>query len=471
MSRYASFLNLRAPLLSWVAAVAFFMETLDATVIVTALPSIARDFGVAPLDVGAGITAYVIASAVFLPATAWVADRLGPRNVFAGAIVGFVLSSIACAASNSLDMFVAARFVQGASAAMMSPIGRLIVLRTTPKDRMIEAIGVITWPALVGPVLGPTLGGFLAQYATWHWIFLINIPLGIVGCALVMRFMPNDRVAKQNPFDWKTFAITALALTALLYGLNRLGGAAGQLATPVGLIAVGLVLGYVAVRRMLTVANPLLRIDTLMAPSLFIATVSTGGLTRIVTTAIPFLAPLFFQIGFKLDPFAAGLSVMPYFLGNVLMKFATTPILRGAGFWRVLVVTAVINALAMAAFAVMPPPTEAPIRWALAILLFVAGLNRSMGLTALTTLAFADVPTERMADANVLSSACFQLAQALGIAMAALALRFSASLRGAAEIGAYDFRVTIGLTAILFLVTAFGFSRMHRDTGGALVRA
>jgi MFS family permease len=194
-SRFASFLNLRAPLLSWVAAAAFFMETLDATVIVTALPSIAHDFGVPPLDVGAGITAYVIAAAVFLPATTWVADRLGPRNVFAAAIVAFVLSSVACAASSSLEMFVAARFVQGAAAALMSPIGRLIVLRTTPKDRMIEAIGVITWPGLVGPVVGPTLGGFLAQYASWHWIFLINIPLGVIGFALVMKFMPNTRPA------------------------------------------------------------------------------------------------------------------------------------------------------------------------------------------------------------------------------------------------------------------------------------
>jgi MFS family permease len=454
-SRFASFLNLRAPLLSWVAAVAFFMETLDATVIVTALPSIARDF----------------AAAVFLPATAWVADRLGPRNVFAGAIVAFVLSSIACAASTNLEMFVIARFVQGAAAAMMSPIGRLIVLRTTPKDRMIEAIGVITWPGLVGPVVGPTLGGFLTQYASWHWIFLINIPLGIVGFALVMKFMPNDRAAKQNPFDWTSFALTGLALTALLYGLNRIGGEAGQAVLPIGLIAVGLALGYVAVRRMLTVENPLLRIDTLMAPSLFIATITSGGLTRVITTTIPFLAPLFFQIGFKLDPFAAGLSVMPYFLGNLMMKFATTPILRGAGFWQVLVVTAVINAVAMAGFALMPAPTEAPIRWMLAILLFAAGLSRSMGLTALTTLAFADVPTERMADANVLSSACFQLAQALGIATAALILRFSVSVRGAVEIGAADFRVAIGILAALFLVTAFGFSRMHRDIGGDLVRA
>lgn len=461
------FFNIRAPLIAWIVAVAFFMETLDATVIVTALPKIALAFGVDPIDASIGVTAYLLALGVALPASGWIADRFGPRNVFAGAILMFTATSVLCALSSNLFLFAAARALQGAAGALMSPVGRLVVLRKTPKDRVIEAIGLITWPGLIGPVLGPPLGGFIAQYWGWQWIFLINVPLGLLGFALVMRFISNERAPEQRAFDWASFLLLGAGLSSVLFAMDTLGQRASVV--PVGLALAGLVLGYFAWRRMMRVSEPLLRLDTLKTPSFFVANITGGGLTRIVMMATPFLAPLLFQIGFGLDAAQAGLMVLPYFLGNLLMKLVTTPLLRRFGFWRILVVTASLNAALLGALAVMPAPQSQPLIWAFIVVLFAAGLSRSMGMTGMATLTFADIPRERMTDANTLSSVFWQLSQALGVALASLLLRAAMLSRGGTSVNTGDFRFAFGALAAMCFVAAIAYARMKRDAGVALM--
>lgn len=463
-----SFFTIRAPLIAWIVAVAFFMEALDGTVIVTAMPMMARSFGVETIDVGIGITAYLLAVGVVLPASGWIADRFGPRNVFASAIVVFTIASIICAMSNSLVTFAGARMLQGAAAGLMSPVGRLAVLRKTPKERTIEAIGLITWPGLIGPVIGPPVGGFIATYWSWHWIFLINVPLGVIGVVLVLRFISNERVAEHRPFDFAGFALVALTLTSVIFGMDRIGKPYTPTWLPVALFAVALAFGVLAYRHLRGARAPLLDLSGLRAPSFFTATVSGGGLTRLAMTATPFLAPLFFQLGFGMNAFLAGLLILPYFLGNLLMKVVTTPILRTFGFWRVLVSVGVLNAICIGAVALAPRPDSALVFAALSVLLFVTGLSRSMNMTALATLTFADVPQEGMTHANTLSAVSWQVTQAVGVALATLALQTAMWARGGTEPAAMDFRWALGLFALGCLLSAHVYSRLHRDTGAAL---
>lgn len=463
-----SFFNIRAPLVAWIVGFAFFMELFDATVIVTALPKIAGAFHVQTIDASFGITAYLLALSTILPATGWIADRFGPRNVFATAIVLFTSMSVMCALSSNLTMFIIARASQGAAAALMSPIGRLVVLRKTPKERMIEALGVITWPGLIAPVVGPPIGGFIAQYWGWQWIFLINVPLGLIGLWMVMRFVANERVAERRAFDWIGFALLAGTLLALLFAMDLLGQSGAV--TSLALVAVSVALGYFAWRRMSRSDQPLLRLDTLRTPSFFVSSVTGGALARVVAFATPFLLPLMFQLGFGMDAAQAGLMLLPYFLGNLLAKTTTTPLIRRFGFWRILVTTACLNAVLIGAVALMPIPRTAVLVWAFSALLFIAGVPRSIGMTGMATLTFADIPPSRLSDANTLNQVFWQITQALGVALATLFLRSAMLSRGGTALAAVDFRIALGGVAVLCLLSGVSYARMKRDAGAALTK-
>jgi EmrB/QacA subfamily drug resistance transporter len=462
-----SFFTIRVPLAAWIVATAFFMETLDSTIIVTALPEIAKSFRVTALDAGIGVTVYLMAIGAMLPASAWLADRFGPRNLFASAVALFTLSSIACAMSENLLTFALARVVQGGAGALMSPVGRMVVLRTTPKDRVIEALGMITWPGLLGPVIGPPIGGLLATYASWHWIFLINVPLGVAGVVLAMRCITNER-GPRRPFDWPNFILTAMALSGLLLGMALLAQSTADATGPLALIVVGIGLGVLAVLRMRRVDHPLLQLDVAMVPTFFVSNLSAGWLTRAAMNATPFLTPLLFQLGFGMTPFSAGLMLLPYFLGNVLAKTITTPLYRGLGFARVLLLTSIGNALFIGALAVLPNPAA---NWLIAIfvvVLFAAGVSRSINMTGLTTLSFADIPKERTSDATALNSTFWQLAAAFGVAAAAVILRFSALAHQAETATEVDFRIAMGVAALACLIASVIFGALKADTGAAL---
>ncbi len=444
---------------------AMFMEQLDGTVIATALPEMANSFGVAAVDLSVGISAYLLTLAVFIPASGWIADKFGARTVFTSAIATFTLASIMCGLSGSLWQFIDARVLQGIGGALMVPTGRLIVLRNTEKQHLMRAIAYLTWPALSAPILGPPLGGLITSYASWRWIFLLNIPLGLIAIAVALAIVPNARGSGRGPFDWLGFALTGLAGFGLIYSLEtvgrgRLSGAASAL-----MLAASLAVGLLAIRHMLRAAHPLLDLSAFRVPTFMIAL--RGGIAfRAAIAALPFLLPLLFQLAFGLDPFASGLLLLAVFAGNLGMKPATSTVLNRVGFKTTVLVNGSIAIATILGCSLLTPETPKAV---IVPLLFVSGLARSMQFTALNTLAFADMPQPHMSGANTLFSMLNQMASGLGIAIGAIALRLASLLHPASETASTrDFQIAFGVIAVLAIAAMMDFRRLAPDAADAL---
>lgn len=448
----------------YIVAAAFFMETFDATVIATALPAMGEAFGTTAVALSTGITAYLLALAATIPASGWLADRFGPRTVFCVAIGVFTLASILCGASQTVTEFIGARLLQGAGAALMSPVGRLVVLRSASKAEIVRAIALITWPGLIGPVIGPPVGGFLVTYASWRWIFFLNVPIGIIGMILVASFVPNGRPAVLRRFDRVGFLITASSLACLLYGFELVGHADRRLVLVTLLIGSGSVLAALAVRHMSRVQDPLLDPSGFRIRTFALTTLWAGSLLKMTSGAMPFVLPLYFQIGFGLPAFSAGLLVLAYAAGNLGMKAVTTRLLRRFGFRRLLIVNGVLVAAFILFVAATGPATPRP---ALMALLVLAGCFRSLQHTSINTLTFADVPGELRSSATTLSTMFQQLSFSVGVAFGATALSISALLGGRApgDLALGDFRVTFVLLATVALASAIRFASVGPEVG------
>ena len=411
----------RSAAIALLVAGAFFMENLDGTVIVTALPQMAASFRVHPVDLNIGVSAYLLTLAVLIPASGWMTDRFGARRVFASAIVVFTLASVLCALCATLPEFVLARVLQGTGGAMMVPVGRLTVLRSTAKHDLVNAIATITWPGLAAPVLGPPLGGFITTYASWHWIFLLNLPLGLIALPLALALIPADKAVTGKPFDRLGFLLTGFACLVFMYGLELFSHPGSPWAAACLCVLLGLGTALLAARHARRQAHPLIDYGALAYRS-YATTIRGGSLVRSAIAALPFLLPLLFQLDFGLSPFAAGQLVLAMFAGNLAMKPFTTPILRRFRFRSVLLLNGTLNAAAIFACGLLTPETPVPLILAL---LFVSGLSRSMQFTAISTLAFADVPAAKMSGANTLFNMAQQMAIGLGISLGAVALRLA----------------------------------------------
>jgi EmrB/QacA subfamily drug resistance transporter len=433
---------------------AFFMEILDATIITPAIPLIATSFGIDAVDVNVAISAYLVTVAVLIPASGWMADRFGIRRVFIAAIAVFTLASIGCALSVSLPMLVATRVVQGIGGAMMVPVGRLAVLRFSDKSDLVRAIALLTWPALAAPVLAPVLGGAIATLGSWRWIFLVNIPIGIIGFLLALKLIRGDPAPSTRPLDWRGMLTLGIGIAAALIALEniRVSG------TDWLLVAVGGVISVVSVSaalwRLLRAPSPLVQLRVLRVRSLRI-TVSAGSLYRLVITAVPFLLPLQFQLEFGWTPFAAGLMVAALFAGNLTIKPATTPLMRRFGIRRVLLVNGVVSVAWFGLLAILAPGLPMAV---IAVILFVSGALRSIGFTAYNSLAFSEVDGEDLTHANTLNASVQELAAGLGIAVAALLLSLLAS-----------YAVTFLILGAVLAVTLVETLRLPRDAGAAVV--
>lgn len=460
-------ISLQTRLIALVVAVTFFMENLDATVIATALPSMAAGFGVTAVDMNLGISAYLLAVAIFIPLSSWVADRYGARRVFAGAIILFTVASVLCGMSQSLEVFVLARVLQGIGGALMVPVGRLAVLRNTDKKDLVKMIAIITWPGLVAPILGPVVGGVIVTHASWPWIFYINLPLGMLALAAALRLVPAGRESQVRPFDGKGFVLLACACAALLGGMEWLGGRGSNALLGAALVSVGLLIGALAVRHCRLHPNPLLPLGTFSIET-FRATLFGGTLFRLAISALPFLLPLLFQVAFGLSPVDAGALVLAVFAGNLAMKPFTTAIMQRHGMRKVLLVNGVIGVVSIVACAGFTPQTPF---WLIAAVLFVGGLSRSMQFTCYNSIGFADVPKAQMSEASALFSMFFQLAMGVGVTIAALLLRFSMAVQGHelhAQTG--DFRVAFLGVALLGLVGLIDAVRLPKHAGDNVLK-
>ncbi|WP_414441056.1 DHA2 family efflux MFS transporter permease subunit [Burkholderia sp. 22PA0106] len=453
--------------LPYLVAATFFMEYLDTTVIATALPQMAKSFGVGPNALSLGMTAYMLALAVFIPISGWIADRFGSRTVFGSAIAVFTIASVLCGLSDSVGTFTAARLLQGVGGAMMVPVGRMIVVRSTDKAQLMRAIATITWPGIVAPVVGPPVGGFITTYASWRWIFLLNVPLGIAALVCVMLLVRNERSEEARPLDWLGFVLSGATLTCMLCGTEAAGQQDANFVEAIGLIAAAIVFGAAAWWHAKRTPHPLLDFTTLKVPT-FSVTVFTGSVTRVAINAVPYLQPLLFQVGFGMSPFQSGLLLLASATGNLGMKALTSWILDRFGFRRVALVDVTIAGFSTIACGWLTASTPLVITL---VVVFVYGLSRSMQFSTLATLAFADVPPKQTSAASTLSSAAQQMTIGMGIAFGAMSLRLASLLRGDATGTHYvmaDFRWAFLAAGVLALLTLPGYARMATNAGDRL---
>lgn len=453
--------------LALLVAGAYFMENLDGTIIATAAPRMAHSFAVAPADLNLAMTAYLLTLGVFIPASGWMAERYGARSVFGGAILVFTVASGLCALSTSLAELTAFRVLQGVGGAMMVPVGRLVVLRSTRKRDLISAIAYLTWPALAAPVIAPALGGLLTTYASWRWIFIVNLPLGAGALIVTSRLVPNARPRSHVRLDWWGFALTAVGLVAFVCALEIVADESAPWAIAVALLAVAAALGAAAIRHLLSEAHPLLDLRVLKLPT-FRVTALGGSLFRMAIGAVPFLLPLMFQDAFGWSPLKSGLLVIAVFVGNVGIKPATTSLLRRFRFRAVLVGAAVGSAATLAICATFSEHTSLV---AMSGVLVASGAFRSIGFTAYNTIVFADVTEAQMSGANTLSSTFQQLTMGLGVAIGALALRTGLPIEhvlGVSGSRSGPYRVAFLLLALLALAAAVESALLTTHAGSTL---
>ncbi|HBZ1464678.1 TPA: MFS transporter [Klebsiella pneumoniae] len=446
---------------------AFFMEFLDGTVIATALPDMARDFGVTAVELNIGISAYLITLAVLIPASGWIADRFGARAIFTLALAIFTLASVFCGLSTEVHIFVAMRILQGVGGALMVPVGRLAVLRTTPKHQLIKAIATLTWPALVAPIIGPPLGGFITRYASWHWIFFINVPLGLAAIILSLRIIPDIRETERRSFDLSGFITTSIAMVSLVTAMERLGDRQPQIWPTLALAALGFGCLLYSIRHFRRAAAPMVRLDALQVPT-FRVTMYGGSLFRASISAVPFLLPLLFQVGFGMDPFHSGLLVLAVFVGNLTIKPATTLLIRWLGFRRLLLINGALNVCSLLACALLTPQTPV---WAIMLILYLGGVFRSIQFTGVSTLAFADVPAAQMSDANTLFSTASQLAVGLGITLGAIGIRLGEQVGDwlhLTELPGISFRLSFVFIALICLVGMIDSLHLAKTAGSSV---
>lgn len=425
-----------------VLAIALFMEQMDSTVIATALPAIATDIGTNPIALKLALTAYLVSLAVFIPISGWMADRFGARRIFAIAIAVFMAGSIACAAATSLTEFVISRFLQGMGGAMMTPVGRLVLVRSTKKSQLVNAMAWLTIPALVGPLVGPPVGGFLTTFLTWHWIFLINIPIGVAGIVFALTVLPKDTRREHDKVDWTGFVLSGAAASGVVFGLSVISL---PVLPPVWGIAatIGGVLcffGYMAHARVHP--KPLLD-PKLFRNRTFALSLMGGNLFRIGAGAVPFLLPLMLQLGFGMTPFESGMITCISAAGAITMKFIIQRVLRFGGFRRILLLAAGGAALSIAVNGFFTPATPVVL---IMVVLFFGGLVRSMFFTSANALIFADITEDTAAQATSIASALQQVSIAIGVALAGGILDIVTTVNGG--------ELTLGAFHIAFFAIA-----------------
>jgi EmrB/QacA subfamily drug resistance transporter len=448
-------------LIPLIVATALFMENMDSTVIATSLPAIAADIGTSPLTLKLAITSYLLSLAVFIPASGWTADRFGARMVFAIAIAVFMVGSIGCALSSSVTDFVIARILQGMGGAMMTPVGRLVLLRSIDKSALVNAMAWVTVPALVGPVIGPPLGGFITTYFSWHWIFLINLPIGLLGIFLALKFI--DPIKSENPerFDLYGMVLAGIGLAGIAFGLSVAGLNLLPWTIVAALVTIGTIAMTLYVLHARRTGSPVLDFGMLRLPTLR-ASIIGGFMFRLGIGALPFLLPLLMQVGFGLSPFGSGLVTFASAVGAMGMKTLAARIIRTFGFRNLMTVNAVGSSVFLAACAFFTVTTPLPL---IMIILVVGGFFRSLQFTAINTVAYAEVEPSQMSRATTLVSVNQQLAISAGVAVGAFSVESTMAWRHLQDLNADVFAPAFIVVSAISAASAWFFWQMPDDAG------
>jgi EmrB/QacA subfamily drug resistance transporter len=453
-------------LLPWLVAVGFFMESLDTTILNTAVPAIAHSLKIPPLDMKAALACYTLSLAVFIPISGWMANRYGTRRVFGSAIGVFTLGSFLCGLSTDIHALVACRILQGCGGAMMLPVGRLTLVRTFAKSELIRAVSFVAIPGLVGPMLGPLVGGLIVGYFHWSVIFFVNIPIGIVGLTLVYRLLPNYRAAKNYPLDFVGLVLFSSGVALLSYVLEVFGENTLSGREEAGLIAISAALLAAYGLHSVRTPHPLLRLGLTRIRS-FRVSITGNMLTRLGIGGLPFLLPLLYQVGLGFSPIQSGLMIMPQALAAITFKFTLPMILKRFGYRQVLIVNTVMLGVMLLLFSAIDVGTPA---WLIAALAFGYGFFTSTQYTSLNTLAYADVTGEQASGASTIASTVQQMAVSFGVASASLAaaLFIPGHERASAPEMIHGIHLAIRALAVWTIVSTIVFGELRSNDGEAV---
>jgi len=453
-----------ARIVSLIVASAMFMEQLDGTVLATALPTMAKSFHVAPLRMNVALTAYLLTLAMFIPASGRIADRFGSRTVFRAAIGLFTLGSIACAQAPTLPLLVAARMLQGVGGALMSPVGRLVLLRAVSKSELVRAMAWLMIPATIGPIVGPPVGGVLVTYLSWHWIFYINVPIGLAGIALVTRYIEEMREEKRTPFDLRGLVLAGSALSCLMFGIEMASRGVGSRWLTLGLVLGGAVSAGLYALHARRHPRPMLDFRLMRIPT-FRMSVLCGTLSRIAVGAMPFLLPMMLQLGFGMSAVRSGAITFVTSLGSLAMRLAAPWFLRRLGFRTVLIWIGLLATLLLACTAAFRPSW--PIEAIYAVLL-ANGFFQSLQFMAYNTIAYADVPKPEMSAATSFYTTFQQMSLTLGIAISAAVLAGSMAMAHHLHAALSDFSVAFLFVSGISLFAPLLATRLEPDAGAEL---
>ena len=440
-----------------ILAVALFMENMDSTVIATSLAAIAQDIGTEPIALKLALTTYMVALAIFIPISSWMADKYGAKNVFRWAIVVFILGSVCCAISDSLLTFVLSRFLQGMGGAMMTPVARLVLVRVTPRNQLVDAMAWLSIPGLVGPILGPPIGGFITTFASWHWIFLINVPIGLIGVLLVNKYLPDWQRNAPRKLDFTGFLLAGICFAGFVFGISVLTLPALPASFGYGSMLLGFVAAIAYWFHFRRTEHPLLDLRIFKRP-LFRLTFIGGTIFRLGTGAMPFLFPLMLQLAFGLSPFASGMVTFASAVGAFALKFVAERIIERLGFRLALMIACAITAAGVLGMGLYTPGTPTPL---MMTFLVITGFFQSLFWTATNAFIFADVHDKDAGQANVVSQVGVQLSLAFGVALGGGILEGFRLLHGGEPLLA-DFHWAFWIMAAVTITSAAIFARVPR---------
>ncbi|WFS00164.1 DHA2 family efflux MFS transporter permease subunit [Rhizobium tumorigenes] len=442
-----------------VVAVAFLMEQLDSTIIVTAIPAMSHSLAVTPLAMNLAVTAYILTLAMFIPVSGWFADRFGARRIFALSLLIFTIGSVLCGLAVNFPMLIATRALQGFGGAMMTPVGRLILIRSFPRSQLVTAMTYMTLPAILGPLVGPILGGVLTTYLSWRWIFYVNVPFGIIGIVMALRYVEDTRADTSKRFDVPGFLMVGSGLVLLQYGIENIGRPAIPVPAIIAVLVAALLLLVFFVRYARAVAAPAVDLTLFRRRSFRVGTLA-GGICRVGLNGVPFLLPLMLQIGFGVSPIVSGSLTFASAFSALVVRPISQRLLRAFGFDRVLTWSAVAGSLTVAGFSLMTPQTP---YWLIIAWVFLFGLMRAAQFMTSNTLSYSDTPAAQLSSATSLGGVLQQLSVSFGVSIAAMLLGLVTAGSGALTLG--SFHIVFLVMAVIPLLGLPGFLQLKPEDG------